>query len=226
MKYLFNRNPLVMGKTMPYPTMDDVKTTFGLWNASIEDAIKFGGDVTREAIQAMNLRHDRKNLIVDTKIHMLMPGFSPSIPGWHTDGAPRDKNKNPQGKDVPSLADQENELRPNRYHLLVTGSGCLTRFIAQPLELDVPDKDYSLYANLSDKVQSLIKENKVDTLEVPTCQAIEFDWWDIHTGVLATKHEWRFLIRVCESDFYEPQKDLRKVIRVQSQVYSPANFGW
>jgi hypothetical protein len=61
---------------------------------------------------------------------------------------------------------------------------------------------------------------------IPTCTVMEFDWWDIHTGVIATKKEWRFLIRVTESDYYEPQKDLREVIRCQSQVYSPYNFGW
>ena len=215
-----------MTGTIPQPSMDEIKTTFGLWNASFDDAMKFGGDITREALRAMDLRHDRKNIIVDTKIHMLMPGFSPAIPGWHTDGVPRDKNKNPQGKDVPCLLDQENEERPHRYHILVTGTGCLTQYIAEPLELDLKDRDYALYAEMSNKVQELVKAKKVKTLEAPTCQVIEFDWWDIHTGIVATKHEWRYLIRVCETDYYEPQKDLRKIIRLQSQVYSPANFGW
>ena len=226
MKYLFNRNPLVHAGSIAQPTTDEIKTTFGLWNASYDDAIKFGGDVTREALRAMNLRHDRKNIVVDTKVHMLMPGFSPAIPGWHTDGAPRDKNKNPQGKDVPSLEDQENEPRPNRYHILVTGTGCLTRFISRPIELDLKDKNYDLYADMSNQIQALVKDNKIDSVEMPSCRVVEFDWWDIHTGVIATKHEWRYLIRVCESDFYEPQQDLRKVIRLQSQVYSPDNFGW
>lgn len=226
MKFLFNRNPLVIGKSMEQPDSNEIKSTFGLWNASLDDAIKFGGNVTRQALQAINLRHDRKNIIVDTKIHMLMPGFSPAILGYHNDGSPRDQNKNPQGKSVPSLQDQENEERYNRYHIIVTGSGCLTQFLPEPLELDLKDKDYSLYAEMSNKVQSLVKENKINLFEIPSCQTVEFDWWNIHTGVIATKHEWRYLIRVCESDFYEPQKDLRKVIRMQSQVYSPANFGW
>lgn len=63
-------------------------------------------------------------------------------------------------------------------------------------------------------------------IKLSSCTVIEFDWWDIHTGVIATGNEWRFLIRVCESDYYEPRKDLREVIRIQSQVYSPTNFGW
>jgi hypothetical protein len=226
MKFLFNRNPIVHAGSIVQPSTDEVKTTFGLWNSSYDDAIKFGGDLTREALRAMNLRHDRKHIIVDTKIHMLMPGFSPAIPGWHTDGAPRDRYKNPQGKDVPCLEDQENELRPNRYHILVTGTGCLTRFVSRPLELDLKDRNYDLYADMSNQVQSLVKDNKIHSVETPSCKVVEFDWWDIHTGVIATKHEWRYLIRVCESDFYEPQQDLRKVIRLQSQVYSPANFGW
>ena len=75
--------------------------------------------MTREAIGAMNMRHDRKNIIVDTKIHMLMKGMSPAIPGWHTDGAPRDNNKNPGGSGKPDTFAQENDPRPNRYHLLI-----------------------------------------------------------------------------------------------------------
>jgi hypothetical protein len=79
---------------------------------------------------------------------------------------------------------------------------------------------------MSGYVNQLVKMFPTLPWSVPSCEAVEFDWWDIHTGVIATKKEWRFLIRVAESDYYEPQTDLREVIRMQSQVYSPTNFGW
>ncbi len=223
----FNRNPLVFGKSMEQPTFNDIKSTFGLWNASMEDAIRYGGELTRAALQTMNIRNDRKNIIVDTKIHMLMPGMSPAIPGWHTDGAPRDKNKNPQGKDLPDTFAQENDERFNHYHILVTGTGCLTKFLAKPTYISIPDQpNESVYAVMSNETSSKVKEDPTLTINAPTCTSVEFDWWDIHTGVIAEKHEWRYLIRVCESDYYQPRKDLREVIRLQSQVYAPANFGW
>lgn len=224
---LFNRQPLVQAKTIAQPSALDLKSTFGLWNASLDDAIRYGGDVTRDAIQAMNLRFDRKHIVVDTKVHMLMPGWSPAILGWHTDGAPRDANKNPQGKGEPDTFAQEGDDRFNRYHILVTGTGCLTQYLNKPLSVPIPSEPSgAVYSEMSQFVQAHVKDHPEDVSTFPTCTVMEFDWWDIHTGVIATKNEWRYLIRVCETDYYEPRKDLREVIRLQSQIYSPVNFGW
>jgi hypothetical protein len=224
---IFNRFPLIKGKSIEQPSDLEMKNTFSLWNASYEDAIRYGGDLTREALQAMNLRHDRKNIIVDTKIHMLMPGWSPAILGWHTDGAPRDANKHPNGNGKPDIFAQENDDRFNRYHILVTGEGCLTQYINQPIYVPIPVKpSYDVYSVMSKYVQQAAKEKPEIISTFTGCTVYEFDWWDIHTGVIATKKEWRYLIRVCESDYYEPQRNLREVIRMQSQIYSPADFGW
>lgn len=224
---IFNRNPLVKGKVIWQPDTLDIKNTFSLWNASYEDAIRYGGDITRNALQAMNLRHDRKNIIVDTKVHMLMPGWSPAIPGWHTDGAPRDASKNPQGKGVPDTFAQEEDGRYNRYHILVTGQGCLTQYINRSMSVSIPDQpSYEVYSIMSKEIQKRVKEDPSIVSSFDSCTVYEFDWWNIHTGIIATKSEWRYLIRVCESDYYEPRKDLREVIRMQSQIYSPTDFGW
>jgi hypothetical protein len=224
---LFNRKPMIQSGTIEQPPDNEVKNTFGLWNASLDDAVRYGGEITRQAIRAMNLRHDRKNIIIDTKVHMLMKGWSPAILGWHTDGAPRDNLKNPNGSGLPDTFAQENDDRYNRYHILVTGTGCLTQYINQPLVVHIPEKpSYDVYSVMSNDVSARLKVQPAVVSTMPSCTVVEFDWWDIHTGVIATKKEWRYLIRVCESDYYEPQKDLREVIRMQSQVYSPVDFGW
>jgi hypothetical protein len=223
----FCRNPLKFAGSIEEPPVLELKNTFGLWNCSLDDAVRYGGEITRQAIKAMNLRHDRKNVIVDTKIHMLMKGMSPAIPGWHVDGAPRDNNKNPQGSGMPDTFAQENDPRPNRYHLLVTGQGCLTQYINQPISVPIPAApSYQVYEMMSAHMQQKVKNNPDLIMSAPSCTVIEFDWWDIHTGIIAKKNEWRYLIRVCESDYYEPRSDLREVIRMQSQVYAPHNFSW
>lgn len=223
----FNRNPLIKAKSMEQPTDLEVKNTFSLWNASYDDAVRYGGDITREALRTMNIRHDRKHIVIDTKIHMLMPGWSPAILGWHTDGAPRDINGNPNGVFEPDTFAQDKTDRFNRYHILVTGTGCLTQYINKEMLVPIPDKPSSdVYSIMSKFVQGEVKENPNLVSSLESCTAYEFDWWNIHTGVLASKKEWRYLIRVCESDFYAPRKDLREVIRMQSQIYSPADFGW
>ncbi len=223
----FNRNPIVVGaKQIEEPPVSELKNTFGLWNASYDDAIRYGGAITREALQAMDIRHDRKNVIVDTKIHMLMKGMCPAIPGVHQDGSPRDANKHPNGKGPPNIFAQEGDDRFNRYHLLVTGSGCLTKFVKRPIDIPISNEpSYDVYNVISRFVNEAAKTEDIFT-SVPSCTAVQFDWWDLHTGVVASKNEWRYLIRVCESDYYEPQKDLREVIRMQTQVYAPIDFSW
>lgn len=223
-RVLFNRNPIRIGRTIEQPPTEVIKNTPALWNASLDDALKYGGELTRAAIGAMDLKFDRKYIIVDTKIHMLMPGFYPAIPGWHTDGVPRGKDLRPDVKDAPNIFAQEN-MSSSRFHLLVTGEGCLTKFINGPLELDVPDEPSAdLYKVITEQISS--REEDLEIVESPSCTVVEFDWWNLHTGVRAKKHEWRFLIRVTETDHMEPQTDLRKIIRTQQQVYVPEQFGW
>lgn len=224
---LFNRNPLKFTGTIEQPPQEVVKNTLGLWNASIDMALKYGGELTRAAIGAMNIRGDRKYIIVDTKIHMLMPDMCPAIPSWHTDGVPRGKGLNPGAKEEPNIFSQE-DMRPPRFHLLVTGGGCLTEFLNEPIVLQVPDEPSTkLYQEVDKQVSQHVKDTNGRTvLTIPSCQVVEFDWWDIHRGVWATKHEWRFLIRVTETDYLAPQTDLSKVIRTQQQVYVRSHFGW
>lgn len=226
MRVLFNRNPLKFGKTIEQPQQDEIKNTPQLWNASLDDALKFGGDLTKAAIGAMNLKFDRKYIIVDTKIHMLMPGFYPSIPSWHTDGVPRGKELRPDIKGVPNIYAQE-DMAPSRFHLLVTGEGCLTEFVAQPIILDCPNEPTTdLYKFMNEEIEELKGNEGLNIATTPSCQAVAWDWWSIHRGVQATKHEWRYLIRVTETDHMEPQTDLRKILRTQIQVYVPESFGW
>lgn len=232
--YTFNQNQLQFGKTIEQPDQKLIRNTLGLVNASLDDALKYGGEITREAIGAMNLQHDRKNIIVDVKVHMLMPGFYAAIPGWHADGVPRGDDFNPLQKARPrmdiqkrisdeySYGDQGQNMRPTRYHMIVTGEGCLTEFIGQPVKL-THLRDDNLYSDMNREINARIWLRKIS---VPSCTVTEFDWWDIHRGVAATKHEWRYFIRVAEIDIAEPERDLRNAIRTQHQVYAPENFGW
>ena len=228
---IFNRHPLTFGNRIEQPSQELIRNTLGLVNASVEDALRYGGDITREAIGAMELRNDHRYVIVDVKVHMLMPGFYAAIPGWHTDGVPRGLDGNPLSKALPNLHAQEQiELgryagrRPTRYHMIVTGTGCLTEFVGAPYEfpVDLGEPQATLYADMNRHVEGTAPA----TISVPSCRVTEFDWWDIHRGVEATQHEWRYFIRVAEIDIAIPERDLRKVIRTQHQVYAPQHFGW
>lgn len=224
----FNKNPVIFtDRGIEHPSQEEVKNTPGLFNASLEDAVRYGGDLTREALSALILKGDRKHIFVDTKISMLMPGMYPAIPGWHTDGVPR-----PKDKSKPSIwAQLAPYAKSPHYHLLVTGEGCLTDFITVPVQLNIPhDIGSDLYSKIDRDINSALErkdvvlENNIKT--IPTCTMVEWDWWNLHRAVAAKLHEWRFLIRVTESDTRAPKSDLRQVIRRQEQVYVPESFGW
>ncbi|PKR83515.1 hypothetical protein [Heyndrickxia camelliae] len=224
---LFNRNEPVFGKPIEQPSQELVKNTLGLHNASLEDALKYGGDLTRAAIGSMNLTMKKKYIIVDTKIHMLIPGMCPAIPGWHTDGVPRGANLDPTAKQAPNIHAQE-EMDSPIFHLLVTGTSCLTKFIKdRNIDLAVPDEpDTKLYKMVSSQVNQKVLNGELETYEAPSCVPVMWDWWEVHTGIPAKHHEWRFLIRVTESDIQQPKTDLRDIIRTQQQGYMPMEFGW
>jgi hypothetical protein len=226
-KFVFNRNGFKLGNTIPQPSQEQIKNTPALWNADLDTALKYGGELTRQAIGALNLRFDRKYIIVDTKIHMLMPNTYPALPSWHSDGVPRGIMLDPSAKQPPNIFAQE-ELSDSRFHLLVTGEGCLTQFLKEKnVELIVPDEPSStLYKTVNQQVRLGVADGALTPYTVPTCTAVEFDWFELHRGVQATKHEWRFLIRVTETDHMTPQTDLSKIIRTQQQVYVPLDFGW
>jgi len=226
----FNTARLInTGKSIEPPSQTEVKSSTQMVNASLDDALKYGGDLTRLAISQMNLRFDRKYVVVDTKVHMLMPGMSPAIPGWHTDGAPRDEKFSPIGSGPPNMFLQ-NQLISPRYHLMVTdGGNSFTEFLKQSLTIRVPlHPKPSLYNHLTRYVDSLYEDtpNK-DYIDIAwPNQIYEFDWWNLHRGVPAKEKGWRYLIRVTESDYLEPWTDLRDILRTQIQVYVPETFGW
>lgn len=137
----FNRSKVQYGRKIEQPSEELIRNTLALHNASLEDAIKYGGELTRAALDAMDLTFSKKYIVVDTKIHMLMPGMSPAIPGWHTDGVPRGSQLDPQFKGRPDIKAQETLDSPI-FHLLVTGDSLhLSKYLTKGKVLRV-DKFY------------------------------------------------------------------------------------
>lgn len=219
----FNRGEVKFGNTIEIPTQDDIKNTQGLWNASYDDAFRFGGDLTRAALQAIQLVGDRKHVVVDVKTHMLMPDMIPAIPGWHTDGVPRGGTMSPAKG--PAHIEMQEDAEPPRFHLLVVGGNCPTRFVKdRNIELDLWG---NLYEGISHQMSELESRGDIETYDAPNGQVVVWDWWEVHTAQRARKMGWRYLIRVTETDYLAPEKDLRLVLRNQQQVYLPTEkFGW
>ncbi len=231
---IFNLNPPRVGESIPVYSQDTIENTLNLRQVSLEDAARYGGPLTRAALGAMKFKEDRNYIVVDTKVNLLLDGFIPAIPGWHTDGVPRGEDMNPAGKGEPNLGAQiNNKITSSHYHLLVTGSISQTEFLRDPIALDLPS-DRALYQVMSKIVNQWIeaetrilgKYREELVFTAPAETVVEWDWWNIHQAVPAKGRGWRFLIRVTETDYIEPRTDPADFIRTQSQVYVPREFGW
>lgn len=219
---LFNLNKVQVGQSFPEPSSEIIRSAPGLLRASLDTAFRFGGELTRQALSLAPIVGDKKYTSVDVKVHMLMKGQCPAIPGWHTDGVPR-INGRPQMSEQLRLHCLD---EVTRFHLLVTGNFCQTGFLDNTVDLaiessmDTPD----LYKEVSNRLQDM----QVLPHSFPPCTMLTWDWWNLHTGMIATANGWRYLIRIAESndEQYAPQRDLSQIIRTQQMVYSPLEFGW
>lgn len=88
----------------------------GLRRATYDQVLNHMPDLS-EIIDAFP--EDPKDFFWDVKVHMLMPGQFPCIPGWHQDNVPRDKN----GKKDYDLIDESKPI-----YIWVSGDP-LTEFI-------------------------------------------------------------------------------------------------
>lgn len=228
--FTFNTTEPIIGQSMPTPSQDAIENTLNLRQVTLEDAARYGGSVTRSALGLLSLHGDRKNVIVDTKVHFLMPGMCPSIPGWHTDGVPRGVDLDPDGTEEPVLdAIFDGRQSAPRYHLLVTGTFCPTRFILP--EIAFPEGELleggarNLYANMT-RICNEVTWHDDEFLDTEDSRMYQWDWHNIHTAQTATERGWRYLIRVTETDYIEPRTNPADFIRTQNNVYTPIEFGW
>ncbi len=205
-------------------TQDEIRSTPGLLNASLKDAVMYGGRAVQAALSSAPLLYARDNVIVDVKVHMLMPGMVPAIPGWHTDGVPRCESGSPSGPLAPDLRRQEGVLSPI-YHLFYAGCDAPTVFLNErDVELDVPaDPSADLYSRITKEVTA---RDTLERVELPDLSWWTWDWWELHSAQPSRDRGWRMLIRITESDFIEASSDLRDVIRMQQQAYVQDAFGW
>lgn len=232
-KYTFDNPPWELGPQMGrFREQQDhwqslqqvIEATPNLSRASLQNALLFGGPLVTWALEKCPLVGDRPHTIVDTKVTLLLPGFIPAIPGWHTDGVPRGKDWDPYGTGTPSMQAQvrqeSEEGKFPRFHTLIVGNPCVTEFVDVPVQLDLRhSEDPDLYKEVS----TLINQGDYPTIFHPVGQWISWSWWNIHRAVPAQKRGWRLQMRVAE--MYHPPLETG-FIRAQSQVYVPEEFGW
>lgn len=133
-RYLFRSNYSIVGH-IPAATGEVIQAEPMLYQASYAYAWEKGSTLTRQVLGKLP-EEVRQGWVIDTRVHMLMPGHYPAMPQWHADGLPRSTSF-PDGfqPDLRSLEEPVN-------HFTVTLSDqspgvSLTKYLDEDLEVEL-----------------------------------------------------------------------------------------
>lgn len=204
--YKFN-SQIQIGSDLPKFSLQQIKNEPMLFNCDLETAYEKGGLITLEFLN--NIISDfgsAKDLIIDSRVHMLMKDWFPCIPGFHHDDVPRER----QDK-------QPNYINPSykaRHCMALVGDCCPTEFALGESdfpEVELGDKYYKVWHPL---IVNKIKNNELKSFSAPNNKLIYFDWNTWHQGIRAQKDGWRFFIRATINTGRKPTNELRKQVQV------------
>ena len=192
-----------------------------VYSASEGFAWDFGGPLTRAVITRIKdsdqFARDRVvayqcglNILIDTRVHMLMKGQYPAIGGWHCDFYPRGGNGQPdvmKGNDasvhyVTTLSDNEE------------GVSC-TEFVDELVLAEVDAERVWRSVHLA------VEDVKPRTFKAKDGDILRFSQETIHRATPTVNSGWRFFLRLSFCDI-KPQNQIRR----QVQVYTPPENGW
>jgi hypothetical protein len=164
--------------------------------------------------------------VIDTKVHMLMKGDYPCIPGWHADDFYRpsisgsvyeDEYLKPSNKIY--QPDLENVLRkaPSIHYMILLGDCSNTEFLDCDVELKLP-KD-NVYKSLNEEIEN---NKTLITKFLQPSTIYKFGPTTLHRGSPAFKSGWRFFLRLTYSNTRKPINEFRQ----SSQIYIKEIGGW
>lgn len=189
-----------------------------------------GVPLTRDAIYTGINNHfwDRREFwSIDTRVHMLMEGMYPCIPGWHHDDVQRTRDdKQPNYDD---------ELRCEHAIFLLNAHVAPTAFAIGTAGVKPWRGHGSMYGQWHEEIEAHIANGFLEKVECPDAQWVYFDDRTWHTGVQCrVEFGHRLFIRIGmhyrmvdgEKVYVQPPSRANE-IRRNAQVYMPVpSQGW
>lgn len=197
--------------------LDDIKNEEMFFNSDIEFAYKNGGPITRSFID--NLPRDWVScpMVFDSRVHMLMPGWFPAIPGYHHDDVPRPPIPVGQHFATAGQPDYDNpRYRSEHICGLVNAHIAPTTFAlgncTMPRVTEGP-----IYRAWHREVERLVQQGDMAEFAAPDRTLIGFGCNTFHAGTKAITSGWRWFGRISrKSDrCYEVSNEIRR----NAQVY-------
>ena len=195
---------------------ETIKNEPMFFNASLDFAIEHGGPITRDFISS--LPSGWNEAVLDSRVHMLMPGWYPAIPGYHHDDIPRPII--PVGQHFVT-AGQPDYDNPRYYteHImgLANGDICPTVFALGHCTMPAVSEGGLIYRQWHLEVEKLLTAKVMQHWECPSGKFVYFDWQTFHSGSKAKTNGWRWFCRITRNS--ERCKTITNEIRQQVQVY-------
>lgn len=189
-----------------YP-QEEIKNEQMFFNSSADFAYRFGGEITRRFLDA--LPPEWRSGVFDSRVHMLMPGWYPGIPGWHHDDVPRPGGGQPD-YDHPTYHSE---------HImgLVNGEICPTAFALGMCVMPAVPPGETVYKVWNDEVDRLIATECLDRVEAESGTLIGFNWQTFHACQRANGTGWRWFGRISRNT--DRCKNITNEVRRQVQAY-------
>src|ERR1700678_118802 len=195
---------------LPSFSAETIKNEPMLFSADLNYAIDNGGPITQAFVRG--LKDIPTSAVIDSRVHMLMPGWYPCIPGWHLDDVPRTR---PDGQ-----PDHAHPAYKSFNVMALAGDASIAEFIEGELDLsDVGLYEGSVYGQWNARINTMLAEPdcKIAIRPVSQNSIVRFDYGAFHRGVPASKNGWRFFIRAN----FNTAREIKNEIRRQGKAYLP-----
>jgi hypothetical protein len=205
-KILIESN-IVVGRKLKGFSQETLKNEPMFFNCTWTFAYDNGGTPTKNFLLSLpeNLHNDQT--IIDSRVHMLMEGWFPCIPGFHHDDVPREREDGQPEYHNPSY-------RSQHALILYNGDVCPSEFALGESEFpEVPmgEKYYKVWHPL---VVEKIKRGELESFLAPSDTVIYFDDRTWHQGTRTKANGWRLFIRASWNTTRKPTNEIRRQVQV------------
>ena len=206
-------------------TQDEVRREPMLFNCDAASAARLGGPITRAFLSRLPEDFVGGPLVVDTRVHMLMPGWYPCIPGWHHDDVPRTR-----ADGQPNYGPDQD--RSEHVSCLVGIDVARTKFATGTAHFSEVPVGSVVYDAWHREVVSKIRAGVLRGWRAPMGALVRFDDRTWHRGAAATGNGWRWFGRASRyfdgrGHRIDRRNPRTNEVRSQVQIYmARANAGW
>jgi hypothetical protein len=173
-----------------------------LFQADVNFAATHGGPIThaflKEALfylSHIGVRPQDVNLFLDSRVHMLMPGWYPCIPGWHHDDVERSREDGQPNYRTASY-------RPEFLMGIVGSADCGTEFATGKFMLTEPEQCPVIYKQWHGEVELSVEKGGIvggtpcGRVSVEPNLLYRFNDRSFHQGVPSKNTGWRWFGRI------------------------------